>query len=255
MKMVFRFGLVLLIGLIFCSQSAFAEASWTQYYWPNGIYIGGGGAFGYTFFRMNPYGMGGTPVLIKGKGKTGASGFSLRVGYVPKAMPFHADIIFSYLGKFHYNSTQVFFTPIITYNNMTSDLSSQFYFVNVYYDMPLYKKFWPYIGVGIGQARNKTSLTATNAAGNALRVDYTKRNLALQATIGFNVKVMKNVLLYADYHFMDLGKAQWGPWGTGANRATLRSSELFVHAGEVGIKIFFGDQTPYQPPLLINDIT
>jgi len=251
--MVFRLGLVLLIGLMFYSQSAFAGTSWTQYYWPNGIYVGAGGAFSYTFFRVNPVNMGGTPVLIKGKGKSGTAGFNVRVGYVPKTMPFHVDVCFNYLGKFHYNASPVFLTPVITYNNITSDLSSQAVFVNVYYDMPLYNKFWPYIGVGVGQARNKTSLTATNAAGNVLKVDYKESNIAFQGTIGFNVKVMKNVLLYADYHFMDLGKVQWGPWGTGANRATLQSSGFFVHQGEVGIKIFFGDQTPYQPPLLIND--
>lgn len=249
MKAIVRLGLVL--GLIFCSQATFAEASWTHYYWPNGVYVGAAGVFGYTFFRVNAtLNSATTPVLYKSKNKTSTAGFNVRVGFAPKTMPFHFDMFFNYLGRFHYNSIPVFTTPSITYNNLTSNLSSEAIFVNAYYDMPLYNKFWPYIGVGVGPAWNKTSLTATSATG-AIKVDHTKNNIAMQGTIGFNVKVTKNVLLYGAYHFIDIGKAQWGPWD--ATRATLTSDNIFVHQGELGFKVFFGDQTSYQPPELVND--
>lgn len=251
MKMIFRLGLIV-IGLIFASQAAFAEVSWTHYYWPNGVYVGAAGAFGYTFFRVNGALNSATiPVLHKNKNKTTTSGFNVCVGFAPKTMPLHFDVFYNYLGRFHYNSSPVFTAPLITYNNLTSDLSSEAIFVNAYYDMPLYNKFWPYIGIGVGQARNKTSLTATAASGSALKVNHTNSNIAMQGTIGFNVKVMKNLLLYGAYRFIDIGKAQWGSWDS--TNATLKSEDIFVHQGEFGFKIFFGDQTSSQPPSLLND--
>jgi len=249
MRTIFRLGLILLFGLILCSKSAFAE-----YYWPNGIYAGVGGVYSFTLLRLNPT-VDGTsgPILTKGKNKRGAAGFNVRLGYSLKTAPFHFDVAYNRIEHFNYDANPVFSTPSITYNNIDSKLVVQSLFVNGYYDMPFYNKLWPYVGIGVGPTSNKTSLTATNATGGTLKVTHTSHAMAFQGTVGFNAKILNNVVLYVAYHLMDCGKAQWGPWGSGTSRATLKSSELFVHQADAGIKIFLGNQTPSQPPELITD--
>lgn len=252
MKLRFCLGLVLSAGLIFCSQSAQAE-----YFWPNGLYVAGGGVFGYSLFRLTGTLAGSsTAQLAKTKFKDGAAGFGVKLGYVPKSIPFHFEVAYSNFGNFGIGANPLFLTtipPVPTYNNITGKLKIETLFANGYYNIPFYPRCWPYVGVGVGRARHKTSITATNAAGGSLGVSHTNTNTGFQAIVGINIKAMNNVLIYLAYHFMDLGKTQWGPWSSGADQTTLTSKQVFVHQGEFGVKIFFGDQTPYQPPTLMRD--
>jgi len=249
MKIVFRLGLILLCGLALFSQSVFA-----RYNWPNGIYFGPGVVGVYTFFRVNGSTVGTpNPTLTKGKTSAGAAGFTSRLGYAFKKFPFQFDVSYKRIGDLSYDSSQVFSSISPTYNNVTSNLTAVTWFVNGYYNIHFSNKVLPYIGVGVGKTKNKTKLTATNSSGGTLKVDHTISNVAYQGIVGVNFKVANNVLLYVAYHFVDLGKAQWGPWGSGSNRATLKSNNILVHEGEFGIKVFLGDQTPYQPPELISD--
>ncbi|MGD9107660.1 MAG: outer membrane beta-barrel protein [Gammaproteobacteria bacterium] len=251
MKLRFCLGLALSAGLILCSQSV-----WAEYYWPNGFYVAGGGVFGYSLFHLDGTLTGSsTATLAKNKFKDGAAGFTLKVGFMPKPVPFQFEVAYSHFGNFTFNVNPLFSTTgsVPTYNNIASKLRIETLFANGYYNIPFYPKFWPYVGVGFGGARARTSLTATNAAGNTLKVIHSKTNTAFQAIAGVNIKAMDNVLIYLAYHFMDLGKAQWGPWSSGADQTTLTSKTIFMHEGEVGVKIFLGDQTPYQPPTLMRD--
>lgn len=252
MKRGFYLGLVFSAGLILCSQSAQAE-----YYWPNGFYAAGGGVFGYSLFRLNGTLVGSSEAtLAKSKFKNGAAGFGVKLGYVPKTVPFYLEVAYSNFGNFGIDANPLFLTttPVVpAYNNVTSKLKVENLFANGYYNIPLYPKFWPYIGAGIGRTKLKTSITATNATGGSLVVSHSNTNAAFQAIVGVNIKAMNNVLVYLAYHFMDLGKAQWGPWSSGADQTTLRSKQIFMHQAEVGVKIFLGNQTPYQPPTLMSD--
>ncbi|MGD9152796.1 MAG: outer membrane beta-barrel protein [Gammaproteobacteria bacterium] len=251
MKLRFYLGLVLSTGLILCSQSA-----WAKYYWPNGLYVAGGGSFGYSIFRLNGTLAGSsTATLAKTKFKDGAAGFALKVGFMPRSVPFQFEVAYNRFGNFSFNVNPLFSTTgsVPAYNNITSKLKIETLFANGYYNISFYPKFWPYVGVGLGGSKARTSLTATNSTGNTLSAVHRKTNTAFQAIAGVNIKAMNNVLIYLAYHFMDLGKAQWGPWSSGADQTTLTSKTIFMHEGEVGVKIFLGDQTPYQPPTLMRD--
>jgi len=110
--------------------------------------------------------------------------------------------------------------------------------VNFYYDIMEAKGFTPYVTVGAGIARNKTTSSGTwsavsgNATGNgAINFkNYTKNNFAWKVGLGTRYAVNQNVALDLRYQYADLGKIATG---TGTQSLGKKSADLNVKKGKL----------------------
>jgi opacity protein-like surface antigen len=111
--------------------------------------------------------------------------------------------------------------------------------LNLYYDIMEIKGFTPYVTVGAGIARNKTTLT--NAVygdeGTATTlVKGTRTNFAYKAGFGTKYSITQAISLDARYQFMNLGKIKTNP--AGQVEDTLKG-KLRAHTVVVGVSYKF----------------
>src|SRR5260370_15947852 len=88
--------------------------------------------------------------------------------------------------------------------------------VNAYYDFPSVAGFTPYVGGGIGIARNELSTTTISSGGVQLVAinGSTRNEFAWQVGAGLALSVLPAVAIDIGYHYLDAAKFQTSSTGT-----------------------------------------
>lgn len=105
-------------------------------------------------------------------------------------------------------------------------------FANMYYDLNSGGKFQPYVGGGIGIARNKVDYRPSNVAvgkGSAT-------NLAFQLAAGATYKVSDSFELFGQYNYRDFGKNKLALSLLPADLTVKNKQSMF----SLGVRIPFG---------------
>lgn len=136
-------------------------------------------------------------------------------------------------------------TPLYR-ENASINLSSNVYLINTIYSFKAIDNFTPFVGAGIGAARNKidgtfTSLTQNGYAGTWR--ESTKTNFAYDVTAGVNYSLNKKVGISLAYQYISLGKIAtegnyYGNNGTSGPQ-TLSADKINEHNLMAGVSYLF----------------
>jgi|HubBroStandDraft_1064217.scaffolds.fasta_scaffold17645_3 opacity protein-like surface antigen len=123
-----------------------------------------------------------------------------------KILPFlRTDVTASYRTDYNENATDP-----NTFLGQKSEIKSLAGFFNGYFDIPTGPlPIKPYIGAGVGAARNQTGTTSQfdPFTGNTASVDgATKMSFAYQAMLGVGFPIFPGITIDAGYHYVDLGR-------------------------------------------------
>lgn len=126
----------------------------------------------------------------------------------------------------------------------SSDIRSWAALASAYYDFAKSSRFTPYIGAGIGVARN--SMDDANITVNGVSVGRwsgdDKTSLAWHLSVGTAIRVAQGISLDIGYRYMDLGTMQMGDTATvlGTPVSGVRSEdELRAHEIQFGLRFDF----------------
>jgi opacity protein-like surface antigen len=126
-----------------------------------------------------------------------------------KILPFlRTDVTASYRTDYNENATDP-----NTFLQQKSDIKSLAGFFNAYFDIPTGPlPVKPYIGAGLGGARNQVGTTTEfDTLGNNISVTgATKTNFAYQAMLGVAFPIFPGIAIDAGYHYVDLGRFTTG---------------------------------------------
>jgi opacity protein-like surface antigen len=157
-----------------------------------------------------------------------------------KILPFlRTDVTASY--RFDYNQNA---TDLSTGLSQTSDIKSLAGFFNAYFDIPTGPvPIKPYLGAGVGAARNQVgSTTETDGVDTATVSGATKTSFAYQVMAGLSFPVFIGSAIDVGYHFVDLGRFSTGSAGTEDGvPVTFAPSggHLRAHELQLGLRIGF----------------
>jgi opacity protein-like surface antigen len=157
-----------------------------------------------------------------------------------KILPFlRTDVTASYRTDYSENATDP-----NTFLEQKSDIKSLAGFLNAYFDIPTGPlPVKPYIGAGLGAARNQTGTTSQfdPFTGNTASVDgATKTSFAYQAMLGVAFPIFPGIAVDVGYHYVDLGRF------TTAGGVTLNGApgvpdtgRLKAHEVQLGLRVGF----------------
>ena len=124
-----------------------------------------------------------------------------------------------------------------------TSISSRTMMFNAYYDMGQFGRFTPYVGAGVGVARNTTSgtyFTGNTALTNVIQGD-TRYSLAWSLMAGVGMQVSDRAILDIGYRFTDLGKARSGTLDNlGFTNPAVKFDDLQNHEIRIGLRYHFG---------------
>jgi opacity protein-like surface antigen len=118
-------------------------------------------------------------------------------------------------------------------------------FVNAYFDLPTGTPFTPYIGAGIGAARNEVGTTTFTDGVDTLAIaGATRTSLAYQAMAGFSYPIFLGVALDVSYHYLNAGRFKTSTSATFDGLPVLGgveagSGKLRAHEVQVGLRVGF----------------
>jgi opacity protein-like surface antigen len=123
------------------------------------------------------------------------------------------------------------------------DVSSVAGMFNVYADLVTWGLFTPYVGGGVGVARNEVDDLEVRSGGQTGRLEGDHNyDFAWQAGGGVGIQVLPKLLVDVGYRYVDLGKARTGTTGTLGNAAfsgPAAEGDLRAHEVGVGLRLSF----------------
>jgi opacity protein-like surface antigen len=200
---------------------------------------------------------------------------------------FRADITGEYRGGSHFQSSYVindatnFNTgnPTQIADFYRGDISSWVGLVNGYVDLGTWYCITPYVGAGVGLARNtlsgmtdqgmisydSTANGIVSGPGGGYFGDGSKTNFAWAFMTGLDFNVTQNLKLELGYRYLDLGKytsggshclngtgtgGGFGACGGGVTNYVLSKNDLAYNDFRIGLRWMIGEETPPPPPLV-----
>jgi opacity protein-like surface antigen len=161
------------------------------------------------------------------------------VGVGFKILPFlRTDVTASYRPGYNQSTTDPA-TGLL----QKSDIKSLAAFLNGYFDIPTGTSISPYVGAGVGAARNQVGTTTVTDGVTTLSVPgATKTSFAYQAMVGLSIPIFVGVAFDAGYHFVDVGR-----FSTSANgningvpvAVAAQSGRLKAHEIQLGLRVGF----------------
>lgn len=164
------------------------------------------------------------------------------LGFSP--LPFlRTDLTVSYRSGYSGSTTDTTSVPGATLSEK-ADIKSLVGMVNAYFDFPTVASFTPYIGGGVGMARNELGSTTISSGGTQLAVigGSTRTNFAWQVGGGVAISLLPAIALDIGYHYLDAGKVESSTTGTvlGTPVSGSRlSGKLRAHEVQAGIRVGF----------------
>ncbi|MDF2867533.1 MAG: putative heat resistant agglutinin 1 protein [Gammaproteobacteria bacterium] len=130
------------------------------------------------------------------------------------------------------------------------DIKNQTLMANIYVDANGicgvdFGRFNPYVGVGVGMARNETSNAITynhkpNGTDFPAIETFSKNSFAWQFTAGTAISLTDNLSLDVGYRLVDLGKISTGSKAPDADYISpLATSSAYTHEAFVGVRYSF----------------
>ncbi len=156
-------------------------------------------------------------LVVRDKNFEGGMLFGLGVGYQWNNW-LRTDITGEYRGETGFHGLDTWFDGTNDrFNNYTAKKSEWLFLANVYADLGTWYNITPFVGAGIGFARNTIHSfrdTGIDPAGPAPTLSYadpaSKWNFAWALHAGLSYKVSNNVSFEFAYRYVDLGKALSG---------------------------------------------
>ncbi|MDB5593350.1 MAG: porin [Hyphomicrobiales bacterium] len=164
-------------------------------------------------------------------------------------------------------TTPVTSTSLRTFNR--GDLSSWVGLVNGYVDLGTWAGITPYVGAGVGVARNKvsgmidqgsyatTGATTANGSSGGYYGEGTKTNFAWALMAGLGYDVSSRLKLEIGYRYLDTGKTTTGGLncygGTGCGNISLLTRSNVSQDIKMGMRWMLSDAAPapvYDAPLV-----
>jgi outer membrane protein OmpA-like peptidoglycan-associated protein len=235
-----------LVALTASSGYAQDISSWLPY----GVYVRGdvGGAFGAdTSLKSTNSSIGGTSSFSDQTGNSVI--FGAGVGYRFSPI-FRTDLTVDYLP-----SLQLKGRNATTNTSNKGDIDSLVGLVNGYVDINgllpgVFGPFQPYVGAGIGLARNvlgTQTLNASGVTGTLSGAEHT--SFAWGATAGVGYSLTQNLTLDVGYKYIDAGSMRTGQRlvsGGVVSNQLAGKADLQAHTVTVGLRFAFG--APVAPP-------
>jgi opacity protein-like surface antigen len=120
--------------------------------------------------------------------------------------------------------------------SLNAEIASQHVFVSTFWDITNYAGFTPYVGGGIGAARNEiTGLTAPSGA--AAGGDY---DFAYHVTLGFSYDLTQSLKFDLAYRYIDMGDVISGVDYTAVEPGAISVDGIKAHEVKAGIRYHFG---------------
>jgi opacity protein-like surface antigen len=195
-----------------------------------------------TFFYVRADAGGSFPTGSNLKGLDPSPVFGAGIGFSP--LPFlRTDVTLTYRSDYPGSATNTTILPGIALNEK-SDIKSLVGMVNAYYDFPSVAGFTPYVGGGIGIARNEIRTTTMSSGGVQLVAinGSTRNEFAWQAGAGLAISVLPAVAIDIGYHYLDAGKLQTSSPGTVLGMpvsGSPLSGRLKAHEVTAGLRVGF----------------
>ncbi len=118
--------------------------------------------------------------------------------------------------------------------------------VNAYYDLPSFAGFTPYVGGGVGVARNEVGTTTLSLNSNGATVatlsGNTTTQFAWQASAGVAYSILPAVALDFGYRYFDAGEGRSGTTVTtalGSASFPVQRGNIHAHEVQAGIRVGF----------------
>ncbi len=155
---------------------------------------------------------------------------SISLDYMPNFKNNYSTII-------NYPSEIPLYTLIESYNTRVKSFATMF---NVYYDIVNVNNFSPYINIGAGASRNRTSFSTniTNSTGFNQTIHYSdawKNNFAYKMGIGVRVLFNSNFEFDLRYQYVNLGKFKTNSPSMSNDRTNVKTGTLRSDAILLGV--------------------
>lgn len=162
-------------------------------------------------------------------GLGGTLGYHLR----PYGLPLRAEVEYAYRHRLDFDTEER--TP--TFIGYKNDVSTNSVMFNLYYDLATSTAWRPYVGAGIGWARNSSDTQRGNLSTGAVenREEDTD-NLAYSFQAGVRVAITRSWVGEIGYRYIDLGEIDSGTFTTG-DRVT--GDDYVSHDIVLGLVYFF----------------
>jgi opacity protein-like surface antigen len=167
------------------------------------------------------------------------------VGVGVKMLPFlRTDVTLSYRPGYSFAAPPTPIEPPGTTGR--GDVKTLAALVNAYYDFPTFAGFTPYVGGGVGVARNDIGATTLSANANGATVatlsGSTTTQFAWQASAGVSYSIIPAVALDVGYRYFDAGEGRSGSTVTsalGSASFPVQRGNIHAHEIQAGIRIGF----------------
>jgi len=160
--------------------------------------------------------------------------FGAGIGFSP--LPFlRTDVTLTYRSEYSGSATDTTTLPGTTLTEK-SKIKSLVGMANAYYDFPIPGPVTPYVGGGVGVARNELGTTTISAGGTQLAAvgGSTKTQFAWQVGGGLAFNVLPTIALDIAYHYLDAGKFETASIG-----GSTASGRLKAHEVTAGLRVGF----------------
>lgn len=162
-----------------------------------------------------------------------------------KVLPFlRTDVTVSYRPGYSFAAPPTPIEPPGTTGR--GDVKTLAALVNAYYDFPTFAGFTPYVGGGVGLARNQVGTTtlSSNADGSTVATlsGATTTQFAWQASVGVAYSVLPAVALDIGYRYFDAGEGRSGSTVTsalGSASFPVQRGNIRAHEIQAGIRVGF----------------
>jgi opacity protein-like surface antigen len=167
------------------------------------------------------------------------------VGVGAKVLPFlRTDVTLSYRPGYSFASPPTPIEPPGTTGR--GDVKTLAALVNAYYDFPTFAGFTPYVGAGVGVARNEVGTTTLSLNSNGATVatlsGSTTTQFAWQASAGVSYSILPAVALDVGYRYFDAGEGRSGSTVTtalGSASFPVQRGNIHAHEVQAGIRVGF----------------
>jgi opacity protein-like surface antigen len=165
-------------------------------------------------------------------------------GVGAKVLPFlRTDVTLSYRPGYSFTAPD---TTLVPGTIGRGDVKTLAALVNAYYDFPSFAGFTPYIGGGVGVARNEVGTTTLSDPASGATVatlsGSTTTQFAWQASAGVAYSILPFVALDIGYRYFDAGEGRSGTSGTFLGTpitAPVQRGNIRAHEIQAGIRVGF----------------
>jgi len=159
---------------------------------------------------------------------SGGSGFAVGFDWQKFGWSVRSEIDYNLTYRFDYDARPALSTT--TGFGLENNLRTHAFMVNAYYDIKNRTRWTPYLGVGVGLARNESNVKYTELAeipGKRQQNQSTvQNNLLWSAGLGVRYALTERWSVETGYRFMNFGKTKVGPLFDGT---ALEFDKYYIH--------------------------